>query len=317
MASYRILQPDHLTDEVRRIATDQVERGLADLDGDDPNEGVHQVRKRCKKFRALMRLVRDADAELYQRENAAFRDIARRASHLRDDAAMVEAYDELAAAYADHVDLASFTPVRDALVARRDDAAPDVDDALAAMRSDLEAARGRIATWELPGDGFELLAGGLERTYRRSRDRHRDAYADGTTEAFHEWRKRVKYHRYQVRLLQDAWPAVLKARRQELHTLGELLGDDHDLAVLRARLHAEPEEHGGTDLVAAITGLLDRRRATLQVRADHLGARMFAEKPGAFVERIGTYWEAWAADRSGDARLAAPAVPSTAGSAAS
>ena len=308
MAFYRILQPDQLTDEVRRVATHQVERGLTDLDGDDPNEGIHQVRKRCKKLRALVRLVRDADEDLHARENAAFRDTARRASHLRDDAAMVEAYDVLAAAYQEHVDLDGFGPVRDALVARRDDAAPAVDEVLTAIRSDLEAARGRIATWELPGDGFEMLAGGLERTYRRSRKRYHDAYADGTTEAFHEWRKRVKYHRYQVRLLQDAWPSVLKSRRQELHALGELLGDDHDLAVLRARLHAGPEEHGGTDLVAALTGLLDRRRATLQVRADHLGARLFAERPGAFVDRVGAYWDAWAAGRAADARLADPAV---------
>jgi CHAD domain-containing protein len=310
MASYRILQPDHLTEEVRRIATDQVERGLEELDGEDPNEGIHQVRKRCKKLRALVRLVRAADEDLYQRENAAFRDTARRASHLRDDAAMVEAYEKLAATYAKHVDLASFDPVRDALVARREDAGTDVDEALTAIRSDLEAARGRIATWELPGDGFEVLAGGLERTYRRSRKRQRDAYAEGSTGAFHEWRKRVKYHRYQVRLLQNAWPAELKARRRELHTLGELLGDDHDLAVLRERLHAEPDEHGGTDLVAALTGLLDRRRATLQVRADHLGARLFAEKPGAFVGRVGAYWEAWAADRAVDARLGDPALSS-------
>jgi CHAD domain-containing protein len=308
VASYRILQPDHLTDEVRRIATDQVDRGLAELDGEDRDEGIHQVRKRCKKVRALVRLVREADQDLYRRENAAFRDTARRASHLRDDAAMVEAYDALASAYEDHVELASFAAVRAALVARRDAAAPDVDEVLAALRSDLEAARGRIATWELPGDGFEVLAGGLERTYRRSRKRRRDAYAEGSTEAFHEWRKRVKYHRYQVRLLQDAWPRVLRARRRELHTLGELLGDDHDLAVLRARLHADPDGHGGTDLVAALTGLLDRRRASLQVRADHLGARLFADEPGAFVGRIGSYWEAWAADRAEDARLAAPAV---------
>lgn len=307
MASYRILQPDHLTDEVRRIATDQVERGLEELDG-DPNEGIHEVRKRCKKLRALVRLVRDADEDLYRRENAAFRDTARRASHLRDDAAMVEAYDALAAAYEDHVDLASFGPVREALVARRDDAAPAVEEVLTALRGDLEDARGRIATWELPGGGFEQLTGGLQRTYRRCRKRHRDAYAEGTTEAFHEWRKRVKYHRYQVRLLQETWPAELKARRRELHALGELLGDDHDLAVLRDRLHAEPSTYGGTDLVAALTGLLDRRRATLQVRADLLGTRLFAEEPGAFVHRVGRYWEAWAADRAADARLAAPAV---------
>jgi hypothetical protein len=44
------------------------------------------------------------------------------------------------------------------------------------------------------------------------------------------------------------------------------------------------------------------------VQADHLGARLFAEKPGAFVDRVGSYWQAWAADHADDARLAAPAV---------
>jgi CHAD domain-containing protein len=308
MASYRILRPDRVAEEVRRVATDQVERGLAELDGDDPDEGIHQVRKRCKKLRALVRLVRDADEDLYRRENAAFRDTARRASHLRDDAAMVEAFDALATVYEDHVDLASYDPIRAALAARRDENAPDLDEVLAAMRDDLEAAHRRIAAWDLPEGGFDLLAGGLARTYRRSRKRRLDAYAAGTTEAFHEWRKRVKYHRYQVRLLQDAWPQVLRARRRELHTLGELLGDDHDLAVLRARLHDDPGGHGGTELVAALTGLLDRRRATLQARADHLGARLFAEKPGAFVGRLGAYWEAWEVDRATEERLAPPAI---------
>jgi CHAD domain-containing protein len=308
MASYRILRPNTLTDEVRRIALDQVERGLAELDGDDPDHGIHQVRKRCKKLRALVRLVRDTDEELYQRENAAFRDTARRASHLRDDAAMLESFDALCAAYEGHVELDSFQPVRAGLEAGRDAASPDVDAAIDAMRDELDASKARIATWQFPETGFEVIADGLARTYRRSRKRRVDAYAAGTTEAFHEWRKRVKYHRYQVRLLQDLWTPTLKARRRQLHALGEQLGDDHDLALLRARLHDDPDAYGGTELVAALTGLLDRRRAALQAAADHLGARLFAEPTDAFIHRIGTYWTAWEADRTVEPQFAPPAI---------
>ncbi|MEZ4569166.1 MAG: hypothetical protein R2849_02320 [Thermomicrobiales bacterium] len=58
--AYR-LEPDEALDVgVRRIATEQVEKALAELDDSDLDRHatVHQVRKRCKKIRGLLRLVR-------------------------------------------------------------------------------------------------------------------------------------------------------------------------------------------------------------------------------------------------------------------
>jgi CHAD domain-containing protein len=53
-----------------------------------------------------------------------------------------------------------------------------------------------------------------------------------TVENFHEWRKRVKYYRYQLKLLRDFWKPVMEALRREAVKLSDDLGDDHDLAVL-------------------------------------------------------------------------------------
>lgn len=60
----------------------------------DRHKIVHQVRKRCKKLRGLIRLVRPEFAD-YSAENAEFRDAARRLSPVPDARAILECYDRL------------------------------------------------------------------------------------------------------------------------------------------------------------------------------------------------------------------------------
>ncbi|MFP4235455.1 MAG: CHAD domain-containing protein [Nitriliruptoraceae bacterium] len=309
MASYRFHRGEPIAAELRRIAADQTETALAELDEEAPHEAVHQVRKRCKKVRALLRLVRSSNGSLYERENAAYRDAARRISDLRDATGFIEAFELLADHHPQVVDTDRFAPVRDGLVRQRDEVAGrDLDDALAGVTSDLEAARDRIGDWDVPDEGFDALAGGLARTYERARDRMADAYDERTTAAFHEWRKRVKYHRYHVRLLQDCWAGVMKARRDEIHDLSDLLGDDHDLAELRAQLHEDPDRFGGAVVLGEFTALLDRHRARLQLDARGLGERVFAESPDDLAGRIGRYWEVWTEEPGDDEPLPDEAV---------
>ena len=59
--------------------------------------------------------------------------------------------------------------------------------------------------------------------------------------AVHELRKRGKDLWYQVRLLRDAWPAVLDATAEEIHDFTDKLGDHHDLAVLAEDLDGRAE----------------------------------------------------------------------------
>ncbi|WP_153558836.1 CHAD domain-containing protein [Roseimaritima sediminicola] len=76
--SYQIKREESLEQAVRRIACEQIDKAVAELD--DPRlsrpQAVHQLRKRCKKLRGLLRLVRPAMEKTYAKENACFRDTA-------------------------------------------------------------------------------------------------------------------------------------------------------------------------------------------------------------------------------------------------
>ena len=47
------------------------------------------------------------------------------------------------------------------------------------------------------------------------------------------------------------------------------------------------------DQARAACEIADRRRRKLERRTVRLGSRLYAERPGAYVDRIGAYWAAW------------------------
>ncbi|MBW3542650.1 MAG: CHAD domain-containing protein [Planctomycetes bacterium] len=290
--SFRLTSGESVAEDVRRIAREQIDRAIREIEDErlDRREAVHQVRKRCKKLRGLVRLVRGV-FDGYARENAWYRDAARSLSHVRDAEAMVETFDGLLAEAGGQ----QFSSIRQELVARREKLATDEQELkqrLDEFRRLMREGRERVDGWSLDACGFDAVAEGFTSTYARGRKTMKDAYTERTPEAFHEWRKRVKYGWYHHRLLRGVCKAEMQARQSELARLSERLGDDHNLAVLRATLAADPESFGDAADLEMVLGLIDRTRQRLERRARPLGRRLFAEKPKAFLARIRRYWKA-------------------------
>lgn len=308
--AYQLKAGEPVGDAVIRIARQQLRRAVAEIDDVelDRHATVHQVRKRCKKVRGLLRLVRPALGATYAHENACIREAAGQLSHVRDAQTRVETFDGLVSHFGSALDQDFVAQVRARLVARRSevvDDETDLDDRLRRVRLALQEADARSGHWQLDEEGFAAIAGGVEKTCRRGRKAMAAAYETPTAETFHTWRKRTKYYGFQLRLLRPLWPAVFKAQGDAASRLGDLLGDDHDLAVLAATLEHElaheleqeqEQEQAplGTDgAVEALFALIQQRRLTLQQQARPLGERLFAESPGALIARFERCWGAW------------------------
>ncbi len=296
--SYRFIADESCQNGIRRIAGEQIDRLIAELrDGAlPPGATIHQIRKRCKKVRGLLRLFRSVLRDRYSEENARYRDAARSLSAVRDATAMIETYDAIRRRYADEVDGRVIAPIRRHLTMRQQ--ALLADDASAQRRlqefgETMVDGRESLASWTLSDEGLPAVAGGLRKAYARARKAKQAAYDEPSSKTFHEWRKRVKYHWHHMRLLRDVWPAVMRARADEVDALGEMLGDHHNLSVLRSLLLADPDCVARKEAIVIFTGLIDRRQRDLQAACRPLGERLFAEKPKRFVSRLGDYWEVW------------------------
>lgn len=94
--------------------------------------------------------------------------------------------------------------------------------------------------------------------------------------------------------------------------LSDLLGDDHNLAVLYERPLLEPAPALSVD-VGSVVALLRSPLRQLQVQTGLLGERLYAEKPKRFLRRRFAYWKAWHAESGRRFSSSRPARPNSLG----
>jgi CHAD domain-containing protein len=293
--AYRFLQSDKSIEiGVSRIALDQIDKAIDETGSPDVNFAIHQVRKRCKKLRGLLRLVRPA-FESYGAENADFRDIARVVSPIRDSTALIDTYDLLANTYEEQLDRRALGSIRRRLTLRKKHAIVEgnIGELLVLVRERLKAARKRADLWHLTESEFDGLEDGLTKTYKRARKAMARLEAEPSAAQLHEWRKRIKYHRYHARLLSPAWPGTFRPHAKAAKQLSDLLGDHHDLSVFRHMLTIEPDEFGRSEDVGVMLSLANRQQSLLAAPSLFIGSRLLAERPVCLAERWRAYWETW------------------------
>ena len=277
-----------VSDEIRRVAREDVDRAIAALHGarEGRFKGIHDARKRFKAIRGLLRLVAPRLGPAFRRENRWYRDAARQLAGVREAQASLETLDRLG----DAEDATLRRALEARYEARRGREFRDTD-SLAVLVADLTEAGERVAGWPLEGEGFEVIEPGLRATYRRGRKSFRRALRGASATELHEWRKDVKYHRHHLELLVRLWPDVLTGAAATSRRLGNLLGDHHDLHELRVLLSRLPELAGNDRERASVLASAERRSLELEARAMTVGGLVYAEKPGRFIARMGAYWD--------------------------
>ncbi|CAN5848231.1 CHAD domain-containing protein [soil metagenome] len=292
---------------LQRISIEQLDgalRGLAA--GTDLDDAIHNTRKALKRLRAVLRLVRFQVGErVYRYENKTLRDAARALAPVRDGAVAVHTVTTLAARFEGSLPVDVFDDLAERLdlrAVRLRARVVDETDAVPRLVTTLERARARFAGWPVTegekkaygtviGDGFDAIGPGLALTYGRGRLEMKRAFGSTTADNHHLWRKRVKYLRHQMEVLQPLWPEVVGATALSLDRLGELLGEEHDLATLLDLLAVDGGMCPDPVERALFAALAQHRRSELQAAARVLGTRIYFEKANQYAARIEAYWD--------------------------
>jgi CHAD domain-containing protein len=293
--SYRFKLGEPLSKGIKRIAIEQIGHARQHLDGagEHTASAVHETRKSLKRLRALARLVRPTLGDkVFRRENGRLRDIGGLLAHTRDLHVMqvtlskVEQRFGLGPQVCERLrNRLSATPQSgqaEPVAVAREEALQRIDE----VHKSFEA---------LPfgdGEGYAPAVEGLASCYRYGRKAFRRAYEKQTDAAFHEWRKTVQWHWRHMQLFSHAWPELIGARVNAAKELSRLLGEDHDLAVLRAFAQAHSLSRLPADEVALVGALCQARQAELRVQIRPKAASLFAESAKELCACVAEYWDA-------------------------
>jgi CHAD domain len=266
----------------------QLIRALAHLRGKSPlgDGSVHEARKDLKRARATLRLLRGAIGDpAYRRANRRLRDAARPLSRVRDAKVLVDTVAQLRADAANGPRRTELEALEQELRSDRRqarDAVLNGAGVVTGIRRSIRVVRSAIGRWPEPTD--DALRRGVERIYRKGRKAFSDAEADRSDATLHESRKQTKYLGKALEVLEPGAGMAARAKRaRRAESIADVLGDDHDLAVLEQRLAARA---ASASAGRAIVTRIERRRKQLQRKAAKQSRRLYRRKPGAFVEAL-------------------------------
>jgi len=321
-----VFADEPLSGALKRMATEQLELAIEELSAGNgagpPEEAIHATRKALKRLRTTARVLEATHGEqAVAEETAALKDVATQLSAARDAEVMLATLESLIERHPRRLGRRGVRRLRSRLAEERETArAQTLGDPvrMALVVADLSACRLRVQTWEHPKRRErELLEAGLERLYGEGRRRYKRARAakGGRAAAMHEWRKSVKDLRYLGEMLQrrpsppglvGALPGAQAARKgrpdrtseplrklaRQADGLGEMLGEEHDLAVLAERVR---RSHGkgaveprlGPKTRRALLKAIAKRRVRLQRRALKQGGKLYATPTKKFARRTG------------------------------
>lgn len=284
MAYALALEDPSVGDAVRRIAREEASQALEMVRATgELGPRVHAMRKTVKKLRGLLRLVRPVFPQA-RAENAVLRDAGRGLSGLRDAAVQLATAELLAERLPEDRREELVYPFREA--AAHHDARAE-EEMLPPFAEVMDALILRSEGWQLTRDDWGAIEPGLAATWTAARRAMKAARANPDADALHEWRKRVKDHWYQARLLKPIWPDLMDPHVRATDDLGERLGLVNDLAVFRERIEAAPLS---PELCAEAHDLATLRHAELMEQIIPLGRRLLAGKAEALTDRWGTWW---------------------------
>ncbi|MGG6242024.1 CHAD domain-containing protein [Nodosilinea sp. AN01ver1] len=299
--AYKLSADSTVEDNIRRILSEQLEKAVQQLSEEfqqTPGEAVHNARKHLKKVRSVLRLVRKSiDKDTYNREKNRLRDLGRSLSLARDSEVYQQTLNGLLDAYGLDLDTGEFSKLQASLGDLHQVRLKELtngDTPIAAIVSDLKDSQGRLNQLSLQKTGWKALSANLKQIYSQGQTRYHIAYADGSDDAFHDWRKRVKDLWHITGLLKPLWPSVMTAFESEMDQLAQALGDGHDVAALRSFLLGSPTEIAIEAVhMQVLLPLMKHRQHRLHQQANELGHRLYCEDPAAFTHRIACYWQPW------------------------
>ncbi|MGB5472103.1 MAG: CHAD domain-containing protein [Gammaproteobacteria bacterium] len=247
---------------------------------------VFELRKTVKKLRAVLRISRPALGNSAYRElDRRMRDFAREQGLLRDSAVLIETLDALLEHFKPFPDEIAMQTVRNALHCRYELALEDFlqanEEISLTMRfNDIEQ---RVRDLDLRRVSRAMLLEGIGKTYRRCRTGLQKLHEIPSTENSHDLRRQVKYAWNQLRLIRRWQSGGFKPLIAGLDRLGDLLGQDSDLAMLAGTVQRHPELCCNRIRAEFVLALVEARRVVLLTASLRLADRLFAEPPDKFA----------------------------------
>ncbi len=242
------------------------------------DEAVHDVRRKLKKLRAVLRLARTGMGHgSFRQLNRCLREAGLPLSELRDSRVLLSTWKHLCRQSRVGSELReTLLAVFEARLEQARSHLLGGSRILRPVTKSLRRAHRLLGLWPAAHLDRETLADGLNRAYARGNAAMQRADALCSDGNLHELRKRVKDLHHACEFIVNAGEGNVRPLIQRTRLLGDLLGEDRDLAMLQRTMAGRHLSKLGRAR-RRIRALTEGRRQRLQAEARQLGRRIYSD----------------------------------------
>lgn len=285
MMAFKFDRSRPLVLEVQRVSREQFDYALACLEqtnGPNASEAVHEFRKTTKKLRALLRLLTHVlPATDWSRWESTLKAAASAMAQRRDATVLRQMVEQVYESVLPSLTPSARSQMAESLLAQLPRATRNADvpqsqsalgTALSTTSDELQRALGdRVETTAL----LRMLI----LSYRHGRKALKIWQSKQTIKHLHQFRKRVKDHLYQVRLMAGLSSKSVRRSALALEQLAEILGTCHDLAQLRDLIVVARSQWRACTEPAGMMEWVRSRQARAERQARRLAVRLYRASP--------------------------------------
>jgi CHAD domain-containing protein len=294
--SYRFKSKERPSQGLKRIYCEEIEAAIREAKRKTKARGaaVHEFRKHLKKLRAALRLAaKETGKGQYRRQDHSIRAIAKLAANLRDAHVRLQTVMQLRKQFDGDRFEKVFQRTEDLLSMELASFSAAFSGWENEAARKLKVVAKHISRWRLKSLTWKNVCAGVAASYRRGQTGLACVLDKPAPKNFHTWRRGVKDLWYQLRLLEPLNRTVLEEIAGDARTLGQLLGQHHDLCFLLDRLDQEQEDGSLQPDRERLQKTIRKRRGQLQRDTTELGRRFYAEPRSAFAKRISIFIHDW------------------------
>ncbi|TBW41217.1 CHAD domain-containing protein [Siculibacillus lacustris] len=285
-ARFLLLEGETLAQALKRVLIGEITGAAATLV--DPaiarSEAIHLVRRRLKRARSLFEVLEDVPGANQKGRTRQIRDTGRLLAAGRDADVLAAGARRLKIEAAGQASEAATRLVGRLEVAARlaHAEAPPLDAVVARLRASEADARSLPERFE----AGRLLAEALGQSYRQGR-RDWCEIADGVAgERLHDWRKRVKQRRHLSVMVPFDTAVTTRSIQDDLEDLAEVLGEEHDLALMRLEIETRPGLVERRSDREALFEMIAHRRRKLLKTALAFGEELYGDRTRLFTRDL-------------------------------
>jgi CHAD domain-containing protein len=294
--AFHIRPDESIAHGLRRLARKELESARDGLQRSQKpsDETIHDARKRVKKVRALAEVVKNDKGRGLSGARKRLRAVNRILSQSRDADVMNETLSKLLDRQPRLLSEHTQARLRLQLSSYRDAVAQGADreDAWDEVVDELRKVRSRVKRWSPAHQRFKGLARSLRATHKRGRQAMARALEGRRAADFHEWRKEMKAFWYQLRMLEEAGPAI-QADVKRLDEAESSLGDDHNVVVLCAHISSTRSCALDWSELQRLSKHAEGYQERLRRKAITGAGTIYKTRSRAYVRRVERAWKDW------------------------